>query len=92
MNPNQPNLNDVLNSPQAADLLKNRQAVEHLLHSEEARRLVAMLEQNSGGSLKDAAQSAMQGNTAQLMGLVQGLMNDPKSARLVEELNKKVKK
>lgn len=92
MNSNQPNLNDVLNSQQAADLLKNRQAMETLLRSDEARQLMAMLDQTSGGSLKDAAQSAMKGNTAQLMGLVQGLMNDPNHARLVEELNKKVGK
>lgn len=92
MSTNQPNLNDVLNSPQAAELLKNRQTVENLLRSEEARRLVALLEHNSGGSLQDAAQSAMKGNAAQLMSLVQGLMNDPKSAGLVEELNKKLGK
>ena len=92
MNPNQPNLNDVFNSPKAADLLKNRQAVESLLHSNEAQRLMELLKQNSGGNLKDAAQSAMKGNTAQLMELVQGLMNDPQSAKLVDELNKKVQK
>ena len=92
MNPNQPNLNDMFNSPQAADLLKNRQAMENLLRSEEAKRLMTLLDQNSGGNLKDAAQSAMKGNTTQLMDLVQGLMNDPKNVRLVEELNKKVEK
>ena len=90
MNPNQPNLNDVLNSPKAAELLKNRQAVESLLRSNEAQKLMELLNQNAGGNLKDAAQSAMKGNTAQLMGLVQNLMNDPQSAGLVEELNKKV--
>ena len=90
MNPNQPNLNDVLHSPKTADLLKNRQAVESLLHSHEAKKLMDLLNRNAGSSLKDAAQSAMNGDAAQLMGLVQNLMNDPQSARLVEELNKKV--
>lgn len=92
MDKKQPNMNDVLNSPQAAELLKNRQAMESLLHSNEARRLMELLNQNSGDGLKDAAQSAMKGNPAQLMGLVEGLMKDPKSAKLVEELNKKVQK
>ena len=92
MNPNQPSLNDVINSPQAADLLKNRQAMENLLHCAETRQLMAMLDQNSGGSLKDAAQAAMKGNASQLIGLVQGLMSDPNNVRLVEELNKKVGK
>ena len=92
MDNNQPNLNEMLNSPKTADLLKNRQAMESLLHSSEARKLMDLLNQNAGGGLKDAAQSAMKGNTAQLMELVQGLMNDPQSAKLVDELNKKVQK
>ena len=92
MDKKQPNLNEVLNSQKTADLLKNGQAMEALLNSNEARRLMELLNQNSGGGLKDAAQSAMKGDTAQLMGLVQGLMNNPQSAKLVEELNKKVNK
>lgn len=90
MNPNKPNLNDVLSSPKATELLKNRQAIESLLRSNEAKQLMELLNQNAGGSLNDAAQSAMKGNTAQLMGLVQNMMNDPQSAGLVEELNKKI--
>lgn len=90
MNPNQPNLNDVLNSPKTTELLKNRQAIESLLRSNEAKQLMELLNQNAGGSLKDAAQSAMKGNSAQLMGLVQNIMNDPQSVGLVEKLNKKV--
>lgn len=91
MNQSQPDLNEVLRSPQAAELLKNRQALESLLRSDEARRLLDSLNQNSGGGLKNAAQAAMKGDGTQLMGLVQGLMNDPKSARLVQDLNAKLK-
>lgn len=91
MNQSQPDLNQVLRSSQAAELLKNRQALESLLRSDEARRLLDSLNQNSGGGLKNAAQAAMKGDGTQLMGLVQGLMNDPKSARLVQDLNAKLK-
>lgn len=91
MNQKQPNLNEVLTSPEAANLLKNKQAIESLMKSGEAQRLMELLNQNAGSGLKDAAQSAMKGDTTQLMGLVQGLMKDPKSAKLVEELNKKIK-
>ncbi len=83
-------LNDVLSSPQAAELMKNKQALEALLRSGEAQRLMERLKQSAGGGLQQAAQSAMNGDAAQLMGLVQGLMQDPQSARLVEELNKKI--
>lgn len=89
---NQPDLNSILNSPQASGLLKNKQAIESLMKSGEAQRLMELLNQKSGGELKDAAQSAMKGDSAQLMSLVEGLMKNPQSAKLVEELNKKVTK
>lgn len=90
MNQKQPGLDDLLHTPQAANLLKDKQAVEALMKSGEARRLIELLHQNAGGGLQDAAQSAVNGDASQLMSLVQGLMKDPQSARLVEELNKKV--
>lgn len=91
MNAKHPDLKDVLTAPEAAGLLKNRQALEALVRSEEAQRLMELLNQNSGGTLKNAAQSAMAGDTAQLMSMVQGLMNDPRGAKLAGELNKKIK-
>ena len=89
MDQKRPDLNDLLNSPQAAGLLKNKQALESLMKSGEAQRLMELLNQNG---LKDAAQSAMKGDASQLMDLVQGLMKDPQSAKLVEDLNKKARK
>lgn len=91
MNQNKSDFNEVLTSPQAANLLKNKQAMENLMKSDEAQRLMELLNQNAGSGLKDAAQSAMKGDTAQLMGLVQNLMKDPKNAKLVEDLNRKIK-
>lgn len=91
MNQPQPDLNEVLRSPQAAELLKNKQAMENLMRSGEAQRLMEMLNRNSGGGLKDAAQSAMKGDGTQLIDLVRGLMNDPKNAKLVQDLNAKIK-
>ena len=92
MNQKQPGLQDLLNTPETASLLKNKQAVESLMKSGEAQRLMELLNQNAGSGLKDAAQSAMKGDTTQLMSLVEGLMKNPQSAKLVEELNKKVPK
>lgn len=87
-----PGLNDMLNSPQANGLLRDKQAVESLMRSGEAQQLMKLLDQSSGGGLKDAAQSAMQGDAAQLMGLVEGLMKNPQTVKLMEELQKKVGK
>lgn len=59
---NQPDLNNILSSPQAAGLLKNRQAIESLMKSGEAQRLMELLNQNAGRhELKGAAQSARKG-------------------------------
>lgn len=80
-------IQSILNSPQAAELLKNRQAAEDLLRSGEARQLLEQLNRGSGDALKKAAQSAMQGDAAQLMGLVEGLMKNPENAKLAEQLN-----
>ena len=89
MNKKKSDLNDLMSSPQAANLLKNKQGLENLMKSGEAQRLMELLNRNAGGGLKDAAQSAMKGDSAQLMSLVEGLMKDPQSAKLVENLNKK---
>lgn len=91
MKQNQANLNDMLSSPQAKNLLNNKQALESILKSGEAQRLMELLNKNAGSGLKNAAQSAMQGDASQLKKLVDDLMQNPESARLVEDLNKKVK-
>ena len=90
MNP-KPNLNQVFASPQAQNLLNNKQALESIIKSGEAQRLMELLNKNAGNGLKNAAQSAMQGDASKLKKLVDDLMNNPESAQLIENLNKKVK-
>lgn len=78
-------------SPQQPEqLLQNKQAVQTIMQSQEAKQLLDLLNQNSGQSLKDAAQSALKGETAQLTRLVDDLMRNPQSARLMEDLQKKI--
>lgn len=86
----QPDLEAAMHSPQAQTLLRNKQALESVVKSGEAQRLMDALNQSSGGTLKRAAQSAMKGDSAQLVRLVEGIMKDPKNAKLMEELNRKV--
>ena len=87
---NQPDWNGMFQSPQAANLLNNRQTIETLMNSQEAKQLIELLNKNPGQNAQAAAQSAMEGNPAQLTRLIEGLMRNPQSAKLVEELNKKV--
>lgn len=92
MEKKQPNLNEILNSPQAAQLLKNQQALDSLLHSDEAQKIIALLNQSSGNGLDQAARSAANGDPAQLMAMVNSLMKDPRSTKLLDDFSKKVPK
>lgn len=85
------NLNSLLSSPRADGILHDRKAVEALMRSDEARQLMQRLSQSGGEALKGAAQSAVKGDAAQLMGMVEALMRDPESAKLAEQLDRKFK-
>ena len=80
----------ILDSPQAAKLLKDRAALEALLRSPDTKALMEMLNRNGG--LKAAAEAAMKGDASQLQGLLSQLMRDPEGARVVERINRSVPK
>ena len=44
------------------------------------------------GDLQGAARAAMDGNTTQLMGMVQQVMNSPEGAKTIEDLNRHIPK
>lgn len=82
---------NIMNSPQAAKLLKDQSAVESIVKSPDAQALVNMLNQSSGGGLKAAAEAAMKGDATQLQGLLDRLMKDPSGAKVVERINQNFK-
>lgn len=84
--------NDILNSPQAAKLLKNKDQIMGLMNSPDAKKLINLLQQNNGTGLQSAAEAAMKGDPAKLMGMVQNLMNNPEGAKTVENINKNIPK
>ena len=51
----QPNMNDLMKSPQAAQLLKNRTAVENLAKAPETQHLMNRRNQSAGGGLEQRA-------------------------------------
>lgn len=83
---------NVLNSPQAAKLLKNKSALENLVKSPDTRQLMDLLNKSAGGGLKAAAEAAMKGDPAQIMGLMNRLMSDPEGAQVVDRINKSMPK
>lgn len=68
-------------------------AVQRLLSSQDGRRLVQMMAQVNGGpALQQAANSAMRGDTGQIVQMVNQLMQSPEGAALVERINQAAKK
>ncbi|MEG1857955.1 MAG: hypothetical protein RR216_04390 [Pseudoflavonifractor sp.] len=83
---------NLMDTPDAAKLLKDKTAVMGLLNSPDTKRLMALLNQQSGGGLKGAADAAMKGNTGQLTSLLDQLMGSKEGAEVVERLNKTMTK
>ena len=83
---------DILKSPQAEKLLKNKSAMENLVKSPDTQQLMNILNKSAGGGLKAAAEAAMKGDTSQIMGLMNKLMSDPEGAKVVDRINKNMPK
>ena len=83
---------DILHSPQAEQLLKDKDKVLEMMRSPDTQRLMELLRRSGGADLQSAAQAAMKGDTARLMGLVQQVMATPEGAKAVQNINKNLPK
>ena len=83
------NIDPFAQIPGAKALLEDRGALEALLRSPDARAIAALLEQQAGGQLQQAADAAGQGDLRPLMGLVEQLRQSREGAAGVERLQKK---
>lgn len=81
-----PDFRNVLNSEQAAKLMKDQGKLNQLQNAPETQRLFQILSKNTGGDLEHAAQQAAQGDAAQLMDAVRRLTRDPEGQRLIQRL------
>lgn len=72
---------------QDMEQMKQNGAVQQLLRSDDTKRMMELL--GSQGNVKGAAKAAAAGDTAQLMGMMQKLMNDPEGAKLVERITRR---
>lgn len=83
-----PQPGSILDTPQAAKLLRDKAALERLLRSPDTQALMTMLERQGG--LQAAAQAAMRGDPTQLQSMVNRLTRDPAAADVVERLSQNV--
>lgn len=83
---------DVMATPEAASLLKNKDTMAGLISSPDTKKLIDMLNQSAGGGLKGAADAAMKGDASALMGLMQQVMGSKEGAAVVDRIQKSVPK
>ena len=84
-------LDALLKSEQAAKLMKDSRKLEQLKESPESRRLFQLLDQNTGGTLEQAADKASRGDTEALMGAIRQLMGNPEGQKLIEQMRQSLK-
>lgn len=73
------------------ELEKNREAINQLAQSSDARRLMELLKQQSGG-VEQAAQAAAAGDPSQLMSIMDQLMRSKEGAELVNRIDSQARR
>lgn len=86
------NLEQMLNSPEAANLLKNKEAILALSNSPDAQKLIQLLKQTSGETLQAAADAAMQGDPSKLSKLVNEVTKNPEGSKALSNLSQNIPK
>ncbi|MCD8144955.1 MAG: hypothetical protein LUD79_06410 [Oscillospiraceae bacterium] len=87
-----PNLEQLKQNPDAAALLNDQQALRQLLQSQDARRTLSLLQQQSGPQLQEAAKQAGQGNTAALSAILERFADSTEGKGLMEQLERQLHK
>lgn len=77
----------------ASQLKSDPAALQALMRSPDGQALLRLLTQkDQGAGLQQAVRSAMKGDTAQMVEMVQQVMASPGGAQLVERINQATKK
>lgn len=84
------NIQDLLHSGQAEQLMKDAGRLERLRDAPETQRLFQLLSRSAGGSLEQAAAQAAQGDAGTLLAAIQQLMKDPEGQALLRNMKQSV--
>ncbi len=86
-----PNFQDMLQSEQAAKLMKDTSKLEKLRDTPETQRIFQLLDQSAGGKLEQAASQAAQGDASTLMDAIKQLMRNPEGQKLIQQMKNSLK-
>lgn len=81
-------MNQLMNSPEALKLLKNKEALMALSQSKEVQKMMQILTEKSGGNLQSVAEAAMNGDPSKLSSLLNEATQNPEVAKTMSNLNK----
>lgn len=84
------NQENPLKGATAAELVKNRDAITQLAQSNDAQKLMELLQQRGG--VQEAAKAAAGGDPSQLMAMMNQLMSTKEGAELVDRIGTQAKK
>ncbi|MEE3395647.1 MAG: hypothetical protein VZQ97_06985 [Candidatus Onthomonas sp.] len=79
-----------LNSPEAAALFRDPTALRGLMQSQEARQLIALLQQQ--GDLNAAAKEAKKGNVSQLQNMLSAVSQSSQGGQVLSQLEQRLGK
>lgn len=83
---------DLLHSPQAQALLRNKEQVMSLADSPDAKRLMELLSRAGGAGLENAAQAAVKGEPQALIRIMQSVLSTPEGAKTAESISRELPK
>ncbi len=81
---------NVLDSPEAASLLRDAAALKELLGSPETRQLLSVLSAQNGAALQEAAQQAKGGDARSLSAMLTNLSNTKDGADVLAQMEQKL--
>lgn len=67
-----------------------QQKLEQLMEEAETQEIFSMLNKSTSGKLEEAADKAAKGDTAQLVSAINQLLQNPKAARLIQQMKSKL--
>ena len=80
-----------LDTPEARELLADREAISRLLAAPESRQLLELL-RRQGGDLQQAAQAALKGDGRELSALMDRVTATGEGARAAEKLRERMER
>ena len=76
---------------QIKKIQQNKALAAQLMRSADGQKLLAMLTKDGGAQLKNAADAAAKGNTADMVRMIAQIMKSEEGSKIVHRINEQIK-